>query len=131
MRNKGSWRVRRIYSKACDDGTKRLEGSIREQLRDLGERLQSGDNSNLVVWVLDGALACAQRPLRRHPAFGGRKPLPLEARDAVIDWLRCIVELGFAGIICLSHEKELKYYESLCLHPDGLLGFYRTLWIGG
>ena len=63
---------------------RQLERSIRAQLRALGESLQAGDDSNLVVWVLEGALACAQRPLRRHPVFGGRKPLPPEARNAVI-----------------------------------------------
>jgi hypothetical protein len=105
---------------------RRLEGSIRARLFALGESLQSGDDSNLVVWVLDGALACAQRPLRRHPVFGGRKPLPPEARNAVIEWVRRIAAMGFESIICLSHEKELKYYISLDLHPDGLLGFYRS-----
>ncbi len=105
---------------------RQLEASIRERLRVLGDSLQSGEDSNLVVWVLDGAFACAQRPLRRHPIFGGRKPLPPEARSAVIGWVRRIVARGFVGIICLSHEKELRYYEPLRLHPDGLLGFYRA-----
>lgn len=105
---------------------RQLEGSIRTQLRALGESLQAGDDSNLVVWVLEGVLACAQRPLRRHPVFGGRKPLAPEARNAVIEWVGRIVAMGFASIICLSHEKELKYYMPLRLHPDGLLGFYRT-----
>ena len=103
-----------------------LDGSIRAQLRALGESLQAGDDSNLVVWVLEGVLACAQRPLRRHPTFGGRKPLPPDARNAVIEWVGRIVAMGFASIICLTHEKELKYYMPLRLHPDGLLGFYRT-----
>lgn len=105
---------------------RQLEGLIRERLRALGVALESGDDSNLVVWVLEGALACAQRPLRRHREFGGRKPFPPEARSAVIDWVRRILAMGFASIICLSHGKELAYYEPLRLHPDGLLGFYRA-----
>jgi hypothetical protein len=104
-----------------------LEESIRKQLRRLGESLQTGDDSNLVVWVVEEKLACAQRQLRRHPVFGGREPFPPEARAAVIRWADRITAMGFASIICLSHERELEYYKPLQLHSDGLLGLYRAV----
>jgi hypothetical protein len=104
-----------------------LEESIRKQLRRLGESLETGDDSSLVVWVVEEKLACAQRPLRRHPVFGGREPFPPEARAAVIRWVDRITAMGFASIICLSHEKELEYYTPLQLHSDGLLGLYRAV----
>ena len=103
-----------------------LEESIRRELRDLGDLLQTGDESKLVVWVLEGELACSPRPLRKHPVFGGRKPLPPEARAAVILWVRRIVAMGFKSVICLSHGKELQYYSPLNLDSDGLLGLYRA-----
>ena len=105
---------------------RRMEESIRAQLQCIGNSLQAGDDSNLVVWVLEEKLACAQRRLRRHPVFGGRKPLPPEARTALIQWVERVIAMGFASIICLSHEKELEYYRPLQIHPDGLLGLYRA-----
>ena len=105
------------------DLSKRLEKDTRERLRALRSAIRSGDDSQLVIWVLEGQLACAQRPLRDHPKFGGRAPLAPEAKTEVEEWVARIVALGFRGLICLSHSKELCYYDALKLHPNGLLGF--------
>lgn len=109
-----------------DATVKRLENAVRTRLRDLRRAIASGDDSQLVCWVLDGKLACAQRPLRDHPKFGGRGPLPPETRRDVREWVDRIVALGFRSVICLSHAKELCYYDGLKLHPDGLLGFLQA-----
>ncbi len=37
---------------------------------------------------------------------------------------------GIRSVICLTHEKELQYYEKLRLHPDGLLGLLREMGLG-
>jgi protein tyrosine phosphatase (PTP) superfamily phosphohydrolase (DUF442 family) len=79
------------------------------------------------MWVVEEKLACAQRPLRRHPVFGGREPFPPEATAALVRWVDHITAMGFASIICQSHEKELEYYKPLQLHSDGLLGLYRAV----
>lgn len=39
-----------------------------------------------LLWVVEKKLACAPRPLRYHPAFGGRNPLiPSEAASALVE----------------------------------------------
>jgi hypothetical protein len=106
--------------------TKRLEPTIRERLSALRRALAASDDSALVVWVIDGELACAQRPLRDHPKYGGKGPLPASAKDAVVAWVQRVSDLGFRSIICLSHPKELEYYAGLDLHPRGLLGYYEA-----
>lgn len=104
-----------------------VEGSeIRKRLSDLRTANRSGDDSELVVWVIDRQLACAQRPLRDHPQFGGRHRLSPGARNGVLEWVDRIVGCGFRSIICLSHPNELQYYDGLNLHPDGLLGYYES-----
>jgi protein tyrosine phosphatase (PTP) superfamily phosphohydrolase (DUF442 family) len=99
--------------------------AIRARLHALRESIKAGEDHELVVWVVE-ELAIAQRPLRDHPRFHGRAPLPAEARSAVVDWVHRILSLGFRGIICLSHPKELRYYEGVSLHRDGLLGLYQA-----
>jgi hypothetical protein len=51
--------------------------------------------SELIVWVIPSALACSQRPLRDHPQFGGRSPLPPEAKLEVVRCsLNCFLPLS-------------------------------------
>lgn len=99
---------------------------IREGLRRLRSQISSGNDSELLLWVLPGRLACSQRPLRDDKRFRGRgRQLPPEARSAVVTWLeRVVKENNIRSIICLMHPKELQYYDSLELDADGLLGFY-------
>lgn len=99
---------------------------IRAALRTLGSRLDRGDMSELVVWVIPGALACAHRPLRHHHEFGGsRRDLPPEATGAVVHWVDRIVEAGFRSMICLMHLKELKHYSALSLDAQDLIAYYQ------
>lgn len=36
-------------------------------MRELGRRLESGDESQLICWIKPGDLGCTVRPLRSHP----------------------------------------------------------------
>lgn len=82
-----------------------------------------------MIWLLNGTLACSQRPLRDHPVFGCRIPLPLEAKPLVIYWVERVKSAGIRSVVILlevaQHEK---YYVrgGLDLHPEGLLGYYRS-----
>jgi len=72
-------------------------------------------------------LACSQRPLRDHPQFGGRSPLPPEAKPEIVSWVDRVKALGICSIICLLETDQLdRYYVrgGLNLHPSGLLGYY-------
>jgi len=107
----------RIHSKANE---------LRHALADLGKRLKAGDDSELLVWVIPEALACAHRPLRYHPQFGGSgRDLPPEATSEVIRWAQRINNLGIRAIISLMHPKELQHYAHLNLGAENLIEFYR------
>jgi hypothetical protein len=98
---------------------------IRSALHHLGEKLESGDDSSIIVWVIAGKLACAHRPLRHHPNFGGSgKDLPPAARGQVFAWARRLRDSGIKGIISLMHPKELRHYEAVDLGATDLIAFY-------
>ncbi len=99
---------------------------IRVALRTLGSRMERGDVSELVVWVIPGALACAHRPLRHHHEYGGsRRDLPPEATGAVVHWVDRIIGAGFRSVICLMHPKEVAHYSALNLGAADLIAYYR------
>ncbi len=62
---------------------KELERHIKSELQRIRGQIAVGDEYEIIVWVVRGKLACSQRPLRDHPQFGGRNPLPPEARPLV------------------------------------------------
>jgi len=106
-----------------------IECYITSELRRIRNQIAGGDESEIVVWVIPGKLACSQRPLRDDPEFGGRKPLPPEAKSLVINWVKRISQIGICSIICLLECMQLERYYvrgGLGLHTDGLLGFYRS-----
>jgi hypothetical protein len=104
------------------------------ELRRIRLKIHNGDESELWIWAIPGKLACAQRPLRDSPEYGGgpgRRPLPLppQARPRVETWVDRIIEAGFRSVISLLEPKQLvRHYVSggLSLHPDGLLGYYES-----
>ncbi len=109
-----------------NEGLQQKANEVRESLRALAERLRQGDDADLVVWVLQDKLACAHRPLRYHPEFGGSGlDLPPEATQAVQSWVNRIVAAGFRSVICLMHPKEVAHYGELSLDAPDLLAFYR------
>ena len=108
--------------------TKRT-AAIKAQLSRLREQIRSGDESELLIWQLDGDLACSQRPLRDHPVFGGRAPLPRDARELVVAWVKRVKCLGIRSIISLLEPAQHERYYvkgGLDLHPEGLFGYYRS-----
>lgn len=102
--------------------------TIQNELQRIRGQLRQGDESEIWIWVIRGRLACAQRPLRDHPKFGGRNPLPPEARPLVVSWVDRILRAGFRSVISLLEAAQLnRYYVrgGINLHPTGLLGYYR------
>jgi len=109
-----------------EDTIARKARELRDALRDLGRALQAGHESELLVWVIPDALACAHRPLRHHPEFGGSgRDLPAAATAAVVRWAGLVRGLGIRAIICLMHQKELRHYARLDLDAEDLTDFYR------
>jgi len=109
---------------------KELERRIGNELRRIRRQIAAGNESEIAIWVIPWKLACSQRPLRDHPCFGGRTPLPPEARPLVTKWVERIQrELGMRSIICLLEERQLdRYYVrgGIELHERGLLGYYES-----
>jgi hypothetical protein len=103
---------------------KRVE--IRHALKQLGNRIEGGDDAELLVWVSSN-LACSHRPLRYDRFFGGSlRNIDPQATPRVFEWAKRIREAGIKSIICLMYEKELDFYRQLDLGANDLLDFYRT-----
>lgn len=111
---------------------KELKRHIRNKLKDIRYQIKVGNESEIVVWVLPGRLACSQRPLRDHPQYGGLSPLPPlppQAKSLVISWVEQIKNLGIHSIICLLENQQLERHYirgGLGLHERGLLGYYES-----
>ena len=109
------------------DALREKENGVRTELQALAAKLQTGDDSQLVVWIIPGQLAVAHRPLRHHPIFGGSgRPLPEGAAPEVICWVKRIVDQGFRGLVCLMHPKEVAHYAKLELGAPDVLALYRA-----
>lgn len=104
---------------------------IQAELRRLENQIGGGDDSQVVVWIVENKLAVAHRPLRYDPVFGGSgRRLSPEASGAVRIWVeRMRDQYDIRSIICLMHPKELQHYADLNLHPWGLLGLYEEVGI--
>ena len=106
-----------------------LEKDIKVKLGRIRRQICTGNDSEILVWLLDGTLACSQRPLRDHPDFGGRVPLPPKAKPLIVDWVERVKSLGIRSIISLLEERQHERYYvkgGLELHPEGLYGYYRS-----
>jgi hypothetical protein len=105
------------------------EKEIRLELCRLRGKICRGDESELWIWVIPNSLACSQRPLRDHYRFGGRNPLPAEARPEVERWVDRVVNAGFLAVISLLEEAQHERYYvrgGLNLHPGGLYGYFES-----
>jgi len=115
-----------VTEKVMEPSLKDKTEEIRRGLRTLGKRICSGDDSELLLWVIPRQLACAHRPLRHHPKFGGSgRDLPKSATPLVLKWAERMREYGIRSIITFMHPKELCHYDTLDLGFPGLLEFYR------
>jgi hypothetical protein len=101
---------------------KRLE--IVASVKRLRRQLESGDDSDLFVWVIPRALAIAQRPLRHHPRYGGSGlPIPAEAKPLVLDWIQQIRLEGIASVISFMHDRDLRCYRDIDLGGRDFVAF--------
>ena len=83
--------------------------------------------ANPFLWVLEGRLACAPRPLHYHPQFGGRVPsLPPDAAGALTNWLLAIRDAGVGTITCPATLGEIRRYAALVGSHGDLLVLYRS-----
>jgi hypothetical protein len=97
---------------------------IAAAMKRLRRKLESGDDSELLVWIIPNALACGHRPLRHHPHFGGSGlPIPSEAKPFILDWIEQIRLEGIASIISFMHERDLRCYREIDLRGLNLIGF--------
>lgn len=111
-----------------DDIIDRKAREIKDAMAVLGTRLEQGDESQLLYWVIDGELACAHRPLRHHPLYGGSgKNLTASATDLVRKWAERVVMEGIGSVICLMHDRDLACYAHLELGTTNLLEYYRRV----
>src|SRR5678815_279387 len=84
---------------------------IKLAMGNLGSRLESGDDSEILYWVLPKLLACAHRPLRHHPVWGGSgKNLAPTATDLIIQWSQRVLDCGIRSIISLMHDRDIRCY---------------------
>jgi hypothetical protein len=107
---------------------KNKEHEIALQIGKRGRDLENNykHDENLLVWVIPEELACAHRPLRYHPLYGGSgKNLSIDAAPEVMDWAETISLLGIKSIICLMHQKDIDYYKDLDLDAPNLIEFYK------
>ncbi len=87
---------------------------IAREMAALGCRLESGDESELLLWVIPRMLACAHRPLRHHPQYGGSgAPIPSSAKALVLDWIDWLRLEDIVSIISFMHDRDLGCYREI------------------
>jgi len=93
-------------------------------MKRLRRNLESGDDSALLVWIIPKALACAHRPLRHHPHYGGSGlSIPGEARPLILDWIEQIRLEGIASVLSFMHDRDLRCYREIDLGGLDLIAF--------
>jgi hypothetical protein len=93
-------------------------------MKALKHRLEAADDSEILAWVIPGELACAHRPLRHHPRYGGSgQPIPPEAKPLILDWVAHVRMEGIASIISFMHDRDLRCYREVDLGGQTLTEF--------
>jgi hypothetical protein len=107
-----------MFERAVEE--KRRE--IDQEMAALGRRLESGDDSELLLWVIPGKLACVHRPLRHHPQYAGsRASIPSAAKSLVLDWVDWLRLEDIASIISFMHDGDLSCYGEIDFDGGTLL----------
>jgi hypothetical protein len=102
--------------------SKRAE--IKQAMAALCRKLADGNDRELLHWIIPGGLACAHRPLRCHPRYGGsRALLPRETTCLIEEWVEFIKVEGIKSIISLWHDGDSACYRSLPLGDGDLLNY--------
>jgi hypothetical protein len=87
---------------------------IAQGMSALGRRLEKGDDSELLHWVIRDVLACVHRPLRHHAAYGGSgAPIPSSAKPLILDWIELMQLEGIATVITFMHDRDLDCYRNI------------------
>lgn len=103
----------------------RNTNEIKLAMSGLGSRLECGDELEILHWILPNLLACAHRPLRHHPVWGGSgNNLATATTDLVVEWSQRVRDCGVRSIISLMHDRDIRCYLSLNLGAEDLLKFY-------
>jgi len=103
---------------------KRIE--IARKLGELGRRIEDGDDSELLVWIIPDKLACAHRPLRHNRLYGGSSlNLDPDATPFIFEWSMLVQIEGIKSIICLMYQSEIDLYNRLDLGAENLIEFYK------
>src|SRR5436305_14593910 len=96
-------------------------------MKALRKQLEAGNTTDVLAWIIPDELACAQRPLRHHPRYGGSgSPIPREATPLVVEWAEQVKLEGVASIIDFMHDRDLRCYESLDLPGATSVPFFKT-----
>lgn len=84
--------------------------------------------ANPLLWVIEKKLACAPRPLRYDPKFGGRIPflIPSEATSALSEWIGALKDESIGTIVCLATPGELKRYSLVVSPLADMVSLYRS-----
>ncbi|MEN6349586.1 MAG: hypothetical protein ABFD08_09370 [Syntrophomonas sp.] len=115
-------------TRIIEDVVDKKTQEIKRAMASLGKRLEQGDESQILHWVIDGRLACAHRPLRHHRLYGGSgKNLAPSAADLVRFWGEQILIEGVRSVISLMHDRDLACYTSLDLGTTNLLEYYKSI----
>lgn len=98
---------------------------LQHKLKALGDRIEKGDESELLIWVIPSQLACSHRPLRHNRLYGGSlRNLDVGASSMVKQWVVRVRADGIRSIICLMSADELKLYDNLDLGAENLMELY-------
>ncbi len=103
----------------------KTEREILAKMWALRERLRRNPDANPIEWIIPDRLAGSQRPLRDHPDYGGRTPLPAEAKPLVVRWVEVVRAAGIRSVISLLEEAQHERYygAQLGLYEGGLFGY--------
>jgi hypothetical protein len=97
---------------------------IKRAMRQLGRAIQSGDERELLHWVIPVQLAVVHRPLRYHSMHGGsRARLSTDAASLVVEWVEVLKVEGIRSIISLMHDGDTDCYRGLPLGDGDMLAF--------
>jgi hypothetical protein len=90
-------------------------------------QLESGNDSELLIWIIPGELASAQRPLRHHPQYAGSGTIiPKQATPLVFKWASAIRSSGIASIISFMHQRDRRCYSDLDLEAADIHEFFEN-----
>lgn len=106
-----------------EESVEKKRKEIAREMAALGDRLESGDDSELLLWVTPSMLACTHRPLRHHPSYGGSgAPIPRQAKPLITEWIDWLRLNDIASVISFMHDRDFRCYRDIDFGAGGLPG---------